>query len=91
MARYGGLFVLLIGLINFIFSAVLEAYSVYNSYQFYGNVDGWTLTLMIGSSLRPLLFALGLILAGVTLMAVAADRVATGPQETTSDPEVMDD
>ena len=78
MARFGGLLVLLIGILNFIVSTFLEVYGIYNSYQFFGRVDAWTLTLMVARAVRPVLFSLGLILTGITLMALAADRVVVG-------------
>lgn len=85
MARYGGLLVLLIGILSFIVSTLLEVYNIYNSYQFFGLVDGWTLTLMVASAVRPLLFSVGLILTGITLMALAADRVAVGQRDASCD------
>jgi hypothetical protein len=79
MARYGGLLVLLIGILNFIVSTILEVYGIFNSYQFFGQVDGGTLALLIARAVRPWLFSIGLILTGITLMALAADRAAVGP------------
>ena len=85
MARCGGLFVLLIGILSFMLSAILEAYSVFNRYQFYGQFDWSTIAVMIGVSFRSLLISLGLIFTGITLMALAADRrVNPGRQEPTS-------
>ncbi|MEC8863857.1 MAG: hypothetical protein VXX31_12955 [Planctomycetota bacterium] len=71
MGRYGGAIVLLIGLVGFILTIVYETNRVIESYPFYG---AWTysVSMTLLSTIRNLLFALGFIVAGVTLMALAA-------------------
>ena len=73
MGRYGGAIVLLIGLVGFILTILYEANRVIESYSFYG---AWTYSVVMTllSTIRNLLFALGFIVAGVTLMALAAKK-----------------
>ena len=73
MGRYGGAIVLLIGLVGFILTIVYETNRVIESYSFYG---AWTysVSMTLLSTIRNLLFALGFIVAGVTLMALAAKK-----------------
>ena len=71
MGRYGGAIVLLIRLVGFILTILYETNRVIESYSFYG---AWTysVSMTLLSTIRNLLFALGFIVAGVTLMALAA-------------------
>ena len=73
MGRYGGAIVLLIGLVGFILTILYETNRVIESYSFYG---AWTysVSMTLLSTIRNLLFALGFIVAGVTLMALAAKK-----------------
>ena len=73
MGRYGGAIVLLIRLVGFILTILYETNRVIESYSFYG---AWTysVSMILLSTIRNLLFALGFIVAGVTLMALAAKK-----------------
>ena len=73
MGRYGGAIVLLIRLVGFILTILYETNRVIESYSFYG---AWTysVSMTLLSTIRNLLFALGFIVAGVTLMALAAKK-----------------
>ena len=73
MGRYGGAIVLLIGLVGFILTILYETVRVIESYSFYG---AWTfsVSMTLLSTILNVLFALGFIMAGVTLMALAEKK-----------------
>lgn len=73
MGRYGGAIVFLISLVGFILPILYETSRVIESYSFYG---AWTCSVIttLLSTTRNLFFALGFIVAEVTLMALAAKK-----------------
>ena len=73
MGRYGGAIVFLIRLVGFILPILYETSRVIESYSFHG---AWTYSVIMTllSTTRKLFFALGFIVAGVTLMALAAKK-----------------
>ena len=73
MGRYGGAIVFLISLVGFILLILYETSRVIESYSFY---DAWTCSVIttLLSTTRNLFFALGFIVAEVTLMALAAKK-----------------
>ena len=74
MGRYGGAIVFLISLVVFILPILHETSRVIESYSFHGARTYSVITTLL-STTRNLFFALGIIVAEVTLMALAAKNL----------------